>query len=390
MKKLSLFLFIIFLMTSLWSLNILKKPEIKHKSPLRDDHLVSYIYSLADSLTYDFIETYKAEYSYQDASLESILVKQNIEDNWLEIENYIYTYQEDRILQEIYQIYDNGWINYQQENYTYNEEDLILTYQQDFWSNDTWQPYLHIDYIYDNEGFLINEEWTYFSSAKEIDAIYDVAYEYDSQGRVEVETWTYSTDDVNWNNYIKGIYQRNDSGSIIHEDWQSWSETTWLSYLQYNHTYDTNGLIDYTEGITFADNQWQYYDNYQYYYNDNLNTSQLISKLWDNENQIWNNSYKYDYNYEEVVNNSDNDVIANDFMVSLYPNPFIDEINFSSKNLIEKVSIYNIKGQKIYSSQVNSSKASNLKLTNFPSGIYLFKFENSLGEVTVIKQIKIK
>ncbi|MBI9030867.1 T9SS type A sorting domain-containing protein [bacterium] len=390
MKRSLLLTLCLIISISLGGLKIDLRPEIKTRINRSQERLANYTYSLADTLTYEFLETYKAEYSYQEEVLESVLVKQLINGAWFEIENYTYNYQEDRILQETYQIYNDGWVNYQQENYSYNEEDLIISYQQDNWINDEWEAYLHISYSYDNQGFLVNEEWTYYTTSKELDTAYNVTYLYDTQGRVTSEIWTSSTDDITWINYLKGTYQRNTNGAIIEEDWQYWS-TSWISYLQYNHTYNINDKIEYTEGLSLIDNQWQYYDNYQYYYNDNLNTIQIIGKLWDNETQVWNNSYKYDYQYQAVVSNDYNDVIANNLLVTTYPNPFTNDLKFTSDKKLSKVSIYNIKGQKISSQELNKKNGQlSLKaLENHPSGIYFFKFEDKQGSKTISKQVKI-
>ncbi len=390
MKRSLLIIICLSLSIFAWGTNFPTKPTKKQKDLRIEEQLSSYLYSLADTLTYELQDKYHADYSYTGTKIESVLVKELIDNNWSEIENYQYQYDEDRITEEVYQIYDNGWLNYQRESYTYNEDNLLITYQQDNWLNNAWEAYLLIDYIYDAEGVLINEEWTYYTTSREIDTAYDVTYQYDQEGMVEGETWTYSIDNINWINYLKGIYQRNDDYVIVHEDWQYWSDNVWISYLQYTHTYNDFLLIGYTEGLTFLDNQWQYYDNYSYTYNTNQNTVDIIGKLWSTDANNWVNSYKYHYEYQEVITSNQNVEIANDLNVSVFPNPIINEIKFASKNQLKKVSVYNLKGQRIYSSFLNDKQGTLLNLNNYPNGIYFFKFEDDKGNVAVTKKLKIK
>lgn len=366
------------------------KSNSKTRPQRTEERLSSYLYSIADTLTYELNDKYLAEYSYLDNNIASVLVKELIDENWLEIENYQYQYNNDKIIEELYQIYDNGWVNYQKESYSYNDDESVINYQLDYWINNTWTPYLFIEYFYDTEGVLINEEWTYYSTTREIDTAYDVTYQYDQEGMVEGETWTYSTDNITWTNYLKGNYQRNDDDVITHEDWQYWSDTSWISYLQYNHTYNDFLLIEYTEGLTFLDNQWQYSDNYSYTYNSNQNTIDLIGKVWSAEQNIWVNSYKYQYEYQDIVSNNNNDVIANDFVVSLYPNPFNNKVKYDSKSQLNKVTVFNIKGQKIFSSLLHDKSGTLPNLNESPNGIYFFRFEDTKGNVTVSKQVKLK
>lgn len=376
---------------SVWGIDFPTRPRLAKGHLRTEEELTSYTYSLADTLTFEFQDKYLAEYSYQANKLEMVSVKELIDSSWLEIEKYLYQYADERITQELYQIYDSAWYNYQKKSYEYNQNGLITDYQLDNWSNSSWTPYLHIEYIYDTEGVLINEEWTYYTD-REVALTYNLTYQYDSQERVVGEIWTSSTDNINWTNYLKGLYTLNDNSSIINEDWQTWVDTEWLSYLQYNHTFNSFNKIAYTEGVAFLDNQWQYYDNYSYLYNANQNVQQIIGKLWNSQTANWVNSYKYAYEYQELVTNSDNDALAHNLQVSLYPNPFNDEVKYDSEEQLNKVSVYNLKGQKLYSNSLNKSKGSlSLKTINeYPSGIYFFRFEDSQGNVSVSKQVKLK
>lgn len=376
---------------AVWAIDFPSKPTINNKNLRTEELLAGYTYSLADTLTYELAETYQADYTYQDSLLETVLVKELINNEWSEIESYIYQYDEGRMTEELYQIYNSGWVNYQKESYSYNEEDLILFYDLDYWTDEAWDSYLHIDYFYDNDGDLVGEDWIYYTTGN-VDAVYHADYQYDNQDRIIDELWTYTIDTTNWVNYLDIAYTRNDNNAITHEDWKYWSETAWISYLQYSHTYNNFDKIEYTSGLSLVDGQWQYYDSYSYSYNENQNLVLLLAKDWSTNNNDWVNSYQYEYDYQEIVTNYDNDAIANTFKVLVYPNPLINQVKYYSQEDLNKVSVYNLKGQRIYSSQLNNKKGtlSFDKLKEYPNGIYFFRFEDTQGNISVSKQVKLK
>ncbi len=86
--------------------------------------------------------------------------------------------------------------------------------------------------------------------------------------------------------------------------------------------------------------------------------------------------------------------VTNKFMFNINPNPVKDRFNisFSRKELdIEKLEIFNIKGQKVYNFNYSELSSSNINLncSTMPSGIYFLKV--SLGnEVAVSKFLLIK
>lgn len=58
--------------------------------------------------------------------------------------------------------------------------------------------------------------------------------------------------------------------------------------------------------------------------------------------------------------------------ISIYPNPASDNVIIESLYDIEKIEIYNVMGQKVYDSAVNS-KSININVSNFISGTYMTK-----------------
>lgn len=81
---------------------------------------------------------------------------------------------------------------------------------------------------------------------------------------------------------------------------------------------------------------------------------------------------------------STSDFESNSF--SFYPNPAKDIVNFSSKNNIENITLYNVLSQEVLSEQVNSNEFT-LNLNNLPSGTYIAKLNNNISQT--VKLVKL-
>lgn len=82
---------------------------------------------------------------------------------------------------------------------------------------------------------------------------------------------------------------------------------------------------------------------------------------------------------------------ANNLTVSIYPNPFINEVIVSSSNFTEAnratLKIYNATG-KLYTSQILRQQKTSIPVNNLPAGIYFVRIESN-GHHTVQKIIKL-
>jgi hypothetical protein len=81
---------------------------------------------------------------------------------------------------------------------------------------------------------------------------------------------------------------------------------------------------------------------------------------------------------------STSDFESNSF--SFYPNPAKDIVNFSSKNNIENITLYNVLSQEVLTKQVNSNEFK-LDLSNLPSGTYIAKLNNNISQT--VKLVKL-
>jgi len=63
-----------------------------------------------------------------------------------------------------------------------------------------------------------------------------------------------------------------------------------------------------------------------------------------------------------------------DLAFDVYPNPFTNSLNISSKQPIPKVAIFDIQGKKVFEKQANNLQK--LNLSSLPSGFYLAQFQS--------------
>lgn len=78
--------------------------------------------------------------------------------------------------------------------------------------------------------------------------------------------------------------------------------------------------------------------------------------------------------------------LAQNEKTSVFPNPMFDNVNFTSKNTIEQVNIYNTVGQEVLNSK-GSSLSVQLNVQSLPKGIYIAKIKTNKGTES-IKLIK--
>ena len=94
-----------------------------------------------------------------------------------------------------------------------------------------------------------------------------------------------------------------------------------------------------------------------------------------------------------TVGVSDSEIIPE---ISIYPNPFHKELNIELKTIfpkVTKVSIYNLKGQKIWERKIDKNSSNSLiwdgkdiNHKSLPSGIYLLKIDIN-KEITYLYKV---
>lgn len=72
-------------------------------------------------------------------------------------------------------------------------------------------------------------------------------------------------------------------------------------------------------------------------------------------------------------------------MISIYPNPTQDQINFNQPEMVKNVIIYTTTGQKVFET---NELQNNISINNFPSGVYLINIETITGAHITKKIVK--
>ena len=72
-------------------------------------------------------------------------------------------------------------------------------------------------------------------------------------------------------------------------------------------------------------------------------------------------------------------------MISIYPNPTQDQINFNQPEMVKNVIIYTTTGQKVFET---NELQNNISINNFPSGVYLINIETMTGAHITKKIVK--
>jgi hypothetical protein len=73
--------------------------------------------------------------------------------------------------------------------------------------------------------------------------------------------------------------------------------------------------------------------------------------------------------------------LRNELIISLFPNPTTGNFTLSSEIAKGEIIIYNVQGERIYFSSINSTK-SEIDLSKQPNGIYFLQLKTEWGVAT--------
>ena len=103
---------------------------------------------------------------------------------------------------------------------------------------------------------------------------------------------------------------------------------------------------------------------YTYNANDEVLTATNVPALFEGGNS------ERTYSYECTT--GVDDVVAEEKLLSLYPNPVSDQLNIFSLNGVNKIEILNVTGKVIYNKNVNSTVHA-VNTSNFSRGLYFVR-----------------
>lgn len=87
--------------------------------------------------------------------------------------------------------------------------------------------------------------------------------------------------------------------------------------------------------------------------------------------------------YEYGATLGTNEYVQEKTMLKIYPNPTSSILNIEMNTDLEKVEVYNLQGQKVLESNLNS-----INVSNIPVGLYLIQITDSKGELSAKRFIK--
>ena len=236
-----------------------------------------------------------------------------------------------------------------------------------------------IDYNYDGADRLTSVEYStmnFFSFALEKTS--RDSYQYNASGQVTVEiysTWNGTT----WVDVDKYNADYNAAGDVTVDIYSSWNGTSWIQEEKDEYTYSTTNFSDvafpsifYLYGLTEAD--------------FSLNKAITVINNFEMINASWKNTGKTTFYYSGGTSTNINEI--ENSVVSVFPNPASESINFSWKGNHEALSlqIYQITGAKVIEQTVFSGRP--VTISHLENGIYLYKLLNGQQNVKTGKMIK--
>jgi hypothetical protein len=171
---------------------------------------------------------------------------------------------------------------------------------------------------------------------------------------------------------------------------RTWTNNDWVNTNRAEYAYNNdNTLQSYTNSYVNPD--WYVYNRYVYDYNANLVPTQISYQLMDNVNNVWLGYQKiHNLTWGEFVGNNDETTPGIALGLSVYPNPFQNDItiNLRSKdNSTFDAGIYNIKGQLV--KQFTNQRSQSLTWDgkdqahkSVSNGIYLIKVNQNGKSIT--------
>lgn len=117
------------------------------------------------------------------------------------------------------------------------------------------------------------------------------------------------------------------------------------------------------------------FDNVAYY----IKQGDQVYRLYFIENGGSANGNMF-FKYKNVTDDLETDDFTN-VEISVYPNPVVNQLNISAKELIKEIKIYSLDGQLIHATKTNLSQT-NINLSSLKAGVYIAQIVTESGVAT--------
>lgn len=375
----------------------------------------SSLYRQWNQSTNQWITTNKNEYYYDNNfNLTKDVYKTSAELRTNKVTEYSYDTKGNRI-QSIVSVWSkstNQLVNSAKIEYTYdsnNNQTQRIDYNWNSTKND-WSAVWKYEYTFDANGnvkLYVLYEWSKISNQWIISYKEECTYDSNNKQTLNVSSnWNISRNELILYRKIESIFDVNGNMTqTIKYDWFS-DPKLWGIREKVEHTYDTNKYLNevinysyftyYSDAIVSevekktksdymyesdgdvaeilyyswddASNKWRFKNKDEFTYGTNNNWVQNDQFYWDIENESWAFLFRFINFYSEhsrtSIDGFDNEIIA------LYPNPVSDNLQIRLAIKSAKFELYDIKGNKLLSKEINNSETLDLK--NYKKGIYIY------------------
>jgi hypothetical protein len=346
-----------------WYIHAKTSKKFNSKDNLTENETVLFDENSTQSIPYYKIELF---YDLIGNMIQEIHLDGNDANQWKNSYRYDYEYDyNNRRTQKTLLRWDrnnNKWNNSNNYEYFY---DSLGNKSQEIRYNwvDTlqkWNPKIKTEFTYSPTGKIISENSKDYSDSTDIRIESKISYTYDEYDNLieEFEDITFlpyyivigdEIHEINEpmeNNHLDRIfkYSYDENGNLIKETW-------------FDYDYDADSMLVSSY--------------YEYSYDDLGNRIQRIGSYKNREN-IWITSEIEKYFYKNPTSSK---TLANrDNMFKIYPNPANDVLVVNLNTSTHQpafIEIYDLKGKKVYSEEIKTTKE--ISVIQFNKGIYICK-----------------
>lgn len=342
--------------------------------------------------------------------------------------NYEYDTNNNLTSESYYYYYNNVWTPSDKINYTYNANNRVITQIYLSWDNNQFDNTSKTTYTYNASNkptSIINQEWNgsswvndsktdisysgiYFVNA--ITKIWNGSQYIDDYKSTPTYTGNNATqwlneqwDGTQWNIDNRTLLTYNTNNRITNYKTQTWTGTAWEEEENFdfvlasngNHitetfslygsiqdkvdyNYDSNALMS-NFGNPFKDKTGIDYVLQDFPYINKILVE--IFSSYDSASSTYETNSRTTYNYINSLPLANEDFKLH--KISLYPNPVISTFVISELISSEKISIYNVLGNKVFEGTTTANEKVNVE--HLSSGLYFLNFENG-STIKFIKQ----
>ncbi len=396
---------------------------------IRNDaqNLTEVIFQFNDWGTWVNEEKMLFEYDTQGRLIEFIwMIWDEDEQEWIYDERLSYTWEDDMLMEIMWELYEEEWVEYLHFAQEFNEQNQVIFAEAWIYIDGEWLDFAITNYDYDEYDRLVTMTNIYYIDMRSItrqNFYYRRQYSYDSLDRADELIKQYSEDGEIWINDEKTtfVFHANDTSEYqVFQDWinnfamhmnaggrlwdtpmwdsqtiYEWYDDDWQPQLSSEYLYHPNDKLEYVYWHVY-NGTWDPMDREYYLYDEDWILSEIKYHWYDGENWLpWGREFRT----YETVSADDVTIPVADLSLSNYPNPFNPETTIAF-NLPEsgnvRLDIYNICGQKVTTLINKELSAGNHQFVwngknqqgnTMPSGIYLYRVDADGGRYTSTKKM---